>query len=139
MGVFKIYPKVKDAISIITQNSPYGGITEVTVTDEIYSIPSSDSLEIAVPKFLAIDFIKKPNEVTIATTDSDMELDSIYDDAIVFYVTGRALRTDRDSNNRAFGNEQFTLYEGMLAKANKKESSNNNSAMHKDVPYRGFM
>lgn len=138
LGTFKIYPKVvEDTTQIIQQNTPYGMIISIEATDGLFQLPSIENLESQLPNFLTVDYVKKPNIITEQTTDTELELDSLYDSAIVYFASGSALRYDRDAANRAFGSEQYQLYEGIVAKASKNESINNNSVHFKEVPYRG--
>lgn len=59
-----------------------------------------------------IHYIKKPN--TLSELTDTLELEDLYDNLIEYYVTGKLLRVDNDTQNRAFGNEQFTMYSNSL-------------------------
>ena len=88
---------------------------------------------------MTIYYSKKPNLVTIDTTDEEFELDSSIDDTIVYFVTGFALRLDNDTLNRQFGVEQLQLYETAITELKNKQSISNNTLNYREIPYKGFI
>lgn len=57
---------------------------------------------------LVVYYIRKPK--TITSIESILEIDDVLDDAIKYYVTGKALRDDMDTQNRVVGNEELKFY-----------------------------
>lgn len=137
-GLFRIYPKVDDSVlNNITQNSVYGGLIDITITDDLLQIPSINNIAFTDVKYLVIFYIGKPRVVTIASLDIDLDIDPIYDLALVSYISGQALRLDVDSQNRNFGTEQLQSFVGLGNEAKKKEAIGNNSFIVREVAYRG--
>lgn len=136
-GSFKIYPKVASSTtSIVTVTNTYGGLIDIEMTDELVGFPDLDDLETFVSSYLTITYIRKQGDIT---TSTELYIDSMYDEALVYYVSGMALRADADTQNRAFGNEQITLYNGYVDKAFKNESTHNNTLSPRASAYKGFI
>ena len=93
----------QDGITIENFNSEYGVTTEVTET--------FDSL--------TVYYLRKPK--TIASIDDELDIDDIYDSAIKYYIVGKALRDDMDTQNRTVGNEELKFYDRELAEAIKDD------------------
>lgn len=139
VGQFMIYPTItSEAANIITQNSPYGGLIDIEYIYDILGLLSIGDVE-SIPKFMKIFYVKDHPDVTITTLDADFLLPEIYDSAMEFYVSGMALRHDRDDQNRAFGAEQLNLYQGYVRKASSKDSENNNKIPGAGASYKGFI
>jgi hypothetical protein len=137
-GLFRIYPKVEDVtLNNITQNSLYGGLIDISITDDLLQIPSIDNISFTDVKYLTIFYVGKPRTVTMSSTDDELDIDMIYDLALVSYISGQALRLDVDSQNRAFGTEQLQSFMGLATEAKKKETLNNNNFIAREVAYRG--
>lgn len=64
---------------------------------------------------LKVFYIKKPAE--IVDFDSVIEIDECFDNALKYYICGKALRDDKDTQNRAIGNEELSFYERELVEA----------------------
>lgn len=64
---------------------------------------------------MTLYYLKKPTEIT--AVDQDLEISSVFDRAIKFYVTAMALRDDKDTQNRAMGNEELQLFTADLTEA----------------------
>lgn len=136
-GTFRIYPKVIDtAISVTVANQPYGGIIDIEVTDDLFRLPTDSAVTIQNYKYLKVTYIKKQNKVTF---DTALDLDTMYDDALLYYVSGMALRNDADTQNRAFGAEQLKLYDSIVAVAKGNESVSNNALSAVTTGYKGFV
>lgn len=135
-GTFRIYPKVTElAVDTIAYNSLYGAIIDIENTDDLYKLPSASLSTLNVTKYLKVTYIKKQNAVTLSSV---LDLDSMYDDALVFYTSGMALRNDADAQNRAFGAEQLKLYDSVLLVAKGNESGSNNTLSTIETSYKGF-
>lgn len=138
-GKFYIYPKLtNNVLNNITSNSLYGGIIDITVTDGLFELPV-DTIGSYSYKYLTVYYTKKPDTVTIDTTDEEFEVDSAIDDAIMYFVTGFALRLDNDTLNRQFGVEQLQLFETSMTELKNKQSNSNNNLNYKEIPYKGFI
>lgn len=136
-GTFRIYPKITDTnVSVTVDNQPYGGVIDINVTDDLFRLPTDTAVTIQNYKYLKVTYIKKQNEVTLNTV---LDLDTMYDDALVYYVSGMALRNDADTQNRAFGAEQLKLYDSIVAVAKGNESVSNNALSSVTTGYKGFV
>lgn len=136
-GTFRIYPKVIDTnVSVTVTNQLYGGVIDIEVTDDLFRLPTDSAITILNAKYLKVTYIKKQNEVTLNTV---LDLDTMYDDALVYYVSGMALRNDADTQNRAFGAEQLKLYDSIVAVAKGNESVSNNALSSVTTGYKGFV
>lgn len=73
-------------------------------------------------------YLKRPTELAFLTgsTDldlvSDPEIDIVWDMALKYYVTGMALRDDKDTQNRAVGAEELQFFGANVDKAMKDSS-----------------
>jgi hypothetical protein len=136
-GMFRVYPRVEGAIDIISQNSLYGGLIDITIGDDDYQIPSLEDIDSNLAQYIVVYVVKKPNKVTINTLDSALEINSLYDNALEKYITAMCLRSDTDANNRAYGNEQLQLYSNYVTSAKNSESLANNRVADRVIKYRG--
>ena len=136
-GMIRVYPRVEGAIDIVTQNSLYGGLINITIGDDDYQIPSIEDVESNLDQYLIVYAIKKPKVVTINTIDTDLELHSMYDKALELYVTAMCLRSDTDAVNRQYGNEQLQLYVNYVDSCKNSESVDSNIIHDRIVEYRG--
>jgi len=109
-------------ISGLTNDSEYGILTSLTqggiieTFNSVYGVTTdiSESSE-----FLTCYYLKKP--ITITDINQDIEIDDVFDNAIKYYVTGKALRDDMDTQNRVVGNEELKFYERELIEAIKDD------------------
>lgn len=126
----KIYP-IPAATVDVSLDSPYGimaGINGFSMTDlygvvtEVYITEEEYATTLPPPiASLVLYYIKKPSTVT--SINSLLEISDIYDMAIKFYVTGKALKDDMDAQNRAAGNEELNYYERELREATKDSAN----------------
>lgn len=139
-GQFRIYPKINNlTVNNVSQNQPYGILIDIEMTDDLVQIPEFTNIAFDSTKYLAVYYIGKPNKVAIDTEDDDLDLDSIYDPAIVAYISGQALRLDADTLNRQFGAEQLSIYTSYVTQAQNEESKTNNTFINREIPYKGFI
>jgi hypothetical protein len=137
-GLFRIYPKVdNNVLNNITQNSVYGGLIDITITDDLIQIPAINNIAFSDLKYLLIFYTGKPRTINIASTDDELDIDFIYDLALVSYISGQALRLDVDAQNRNFGTEQLQSFMGLAAEARKSDALNSNSFITREIAYRG--
>ena len=139
-GVFRIFPRLDNSgLNNIEQNQLYGILIDLEVNDDLYLIPSINNAAYSGKKFLIVYYIGKPKIVTFDTLDEDVDIDSLYDQAIVAYISGQALRFDADTLNRNFGAEQLSIYKSYVEQAKVKEAEANNTFIRREVSYKGFV
>lgn len=138
-GTFKIYPRITDTtMDYIDSNSPYGIIIDVTTFDDIYNIPGIENLN-DIPKYMIIYYSKIPNIVALDTIDTDLQFSKAWDNALIHYIVGMSLRDDGDAQNRAFGNEEITIYGSTITNIMNRVSTNFTMDIESTVSYRGFI
>lgn len=136
-GTFKLYPRIVDTtMDYITSNSPYGIIVDLTTFDDIYNLPNIAQIN-DIPKYLVVYYTKVPDTVTIDTLDTELQISSVWDNSIIHYIAGMALRDDADQQNRTFGNEELQLYAVGINNIIKREMVNNTSNQNAYVSYQG--
>ena len=137
-SIFRLYPKAPSGVatSSITQNSLYGGLIDIEITDDLFQIPQTDIIEQNLYKYILVYYIGKPTELAIDSIDSLIDLNEGYDTAITSYIVGQCLMFDQDAISRELSKEQLGIYESYLAKAIKKESINNNTFTQYTTQYR---
>lgn len=136
-GMIRVYPRVEGALNIIQQNSLYGGLIDITIGDDDYQIPSIEDVESNLEKYLVCHVVKKPKIVTISTLDTELELHSMYDRALEYYMMSLCLRSDTDAINRQYGNEQLQLYVNYVESCKLSDTIDNNIVHDRVVEYRG--
>jgi hypothetical protein len=104
-------------------NSDFGVLTSLSSDDvefenmiNVYGV-TTDIIETFGK--LTIYYLKRPDDIT--SLDSVIEIDEIFDAAIKYYVTGKALRDDMDAQNRTVGNEELQFYDRELIEAIKDD------------------
>lgn len=137
-GSIRIYPILTNATNIVNQNSLYGGLIDITVIDNLFTLPTIGNASVSMSNYLTCYIVKKPNIVTLTTSDVDFELDSMYDRALEYFVSGNALRMDSDTINRQFGAEQIQLYSQYVNACTVTVSKSSSAVMTRTIPYRGF-
>lgn len=139
-GVFRLYPIVTDnVLNNIEQNNKYGVLIDISVLDDLFLLPSFAEAEQAGKKFIIVYYVGKPREVASDSQDEDIDLDTIYDQALIAYISGQALRYDADTLNRQFGAEQLSIYKSYVDQAIVKEAEANNTFIRRDISYKGFL
>lgn len=69
---------------------------------------------------LVVQYLRNPN--TVVDIDSELDVDEIWDRALQYYVTFKAFKSDKDTQNRSQGSEEFELYLRELDLAEKVDS-----------------
>lgn len=69
---------------------------------------------------LKVFYLRKPKQLD--SMESKLEVDSSFDAALKFYVTGSALTSSINSGDRAFGKEEFVRYFELAGFAEKDDS-----------------
>jgi hypothetical protein len=83
-----------------------------------------------------IHYLKKPE--TISSVEDLLEIDELFDKAIKYYVVGKALRDDMDTQNRAVGNEELGFYTRELEEAIKEKALDYvTTGKRFEIPYMG--
>ena len=136
-GMIRVYPRVSGAFNNIEQNSLYGGLIDITINDDTYQIPSIEDVEENLEKYLVLYVLKKPKLITISTLDSELELHSSYDQALIHFIKAKLLRNDTDAINRQYGNEELQLYNNFCYRVIVDNSKSNNVAQTRVVKYNG--
>ena len=136
-GMLRVYPRVSGAFNNIEQNSLYGGLIDITINDDIYQIPSITDVEENLEKYLVLYCVKKPKVITISTLDTELELHSIHDKALVHFIKAKLLRSDTDAINRQYGNEELQLYTNICNRTRGDTSKSNNAVQDRVVRYNG--
>lgn len=135
-GSIRVYP-TPSGTSIITQNSLYGGLIDIIVQDNEL-LTSLSNVGENMHDYLICYIVKKPSILTINTLDADFELDSIYDRALEYFISGNAFRMDADTINRQFGAEQIQLYSQYVNACIASVSLSSSAVLTREIPYRGF-
>ena len=139
-GAFRIYPIItQNALDNIEQNSLYGILIDINVIDDLFKLPSFGNAPFGGKKFIIVYYTGKPRILTIDSVDEDIDLDTLYDQAMISYISGQALRFDADTLNRQFGAEQLSIYKSYVEQAKVKEAEANNTFIRRDVAYKGFL
>lgn len=136
-GTFKIFPRITDiTMDYIDSNSQYGIIIDLETFDDIYNLPNISEIN-DIPKYLVVYYAKIPDTITLTTLDADLQFSKIWDNAIIHYIAGMALRDDADQQNRAFGAEELQLYAANIGNIIKCEMVNFTANTNSHVSYRG--
>lgn len=137
-GTFKIYPKVfETAADIITQNQAYGGLIDITITDDLLYLPGITNIAFNAVKYLAVYYIEAPATITQLT--DTIKLNKVWIPALVAYVSGQALRLDSDAQSRQFGAEQLSIYDRYVSRAKAQDANINNTMSIPNTGYKGFI
>lgn len=134
---------IMSSIDGYTMSSPYGIIVGFD-NDETNTFENTDP-DITGPYGIVkafqedpikitLYYIKRPDKI-LALTD-ELEVDELWDTGLEHYIAGRALRADKDTQNRSMGNEELQLYFDYVDEA-KVEASNNfvNTKTQYNSPY----
>jgi len=136
-GTFKVYPRIVDTtMDYIDSNSNYGIIIDLETFDDIYNLPGIADIN-NIPKYLVVYYTKMPTVVTATTIDANLQLGSAWDNAIIHFIAGMALRDDADQQNRTFGNEELKIYVSNVTSIIKREMSNHTGNPNAQISYRG--
>jgi hypothetical protein len=118
-GVSSLYGVVAGATGF-TLNSVYGVVTGINETQE----------------GIIVYYIKKPTPIVNA--GDELELNDIWDKAIKHYVCSELLRDDKDTQSRAFGNEELELYINEVRSARDYSSADFTASNQYETSYRGI-
>jgi len=118
-GVFKVYPRPEKLVTNVI-SSPYGIITAIdTVYDITYYGETLQDLpnDIVNNGTMKIYYVKNPDKYTIDDLENEIILDDIWDDILVHWIVGTALKDDRDEQNRVIGADNLKEYTEKLSTA----------------------
>ena len=103
----------------IIQNIDNGILTSLSAVPYYESfVEDNIGVTIAIDEsssLITIYYLKQP--ITITSIGDELEIDDIFNSAIKYYVTGKALRDDMDTQNRVVGNEELQFYDRELIEA----------------------
>ena len=108
-------PEVGNSM-VITQNSPYGIITDLTYNEETIDIITDLSTYNIGDYFSVLGTIKSR---IITSKNDEFPLDETWRSIIDSYVIGKALRADMDAQNRQFGAEELGIYQAKAKEIKK--------------------
>lgn len=147
----KLYPAPNNIDEVNVVINDFGVITEFTDIDfatgngVLTSLFPYDAIDMdgdfgvtsdLIGNFtILVYYLKKPDTITLIT--DTLEVDDVYDRAIKYYVAGKALRDDTDTQNRAFGNEELAFYERELIEAFNDDSNDYTRNTHYETAYTG--
>ena len=137
---FKLYP--------IPTNVPVGVVTPLATQVGVTSSGTIEASGFSSPYGVVTGFLTTPlaqltiygtlKATTIVLPTDLLESPDVYDRAIKFYITGMALRDDKDVQNRQMGAEELQFWQIELRKAIKDASENFSGATTQyDTQYTG--
>lgn len=110
----------------------YGLISELVDDGELFTT-TSYNLDITVDSNygftvmfddnasdITLYYLKRPTTLTVVS--DNLEIDEVWDMALKYYVTGMALRDDKDTQNRLVGNEELAFFATNLKQAMSRSS-----------------
>ena len=113
-----------------------GSIYDADVTD-INLTPFGIIVDALESNIIGVEYVRHPVPATSVLDTS--ELPAVFDQALVRYVSGTALRNDIDVQNRQMGNEELTLYTSELAEIHSVAvTSQTSPALTAQSEYRGM-
>ncbi len=133
----RLYP-YPDTFSLETEielSSLFGVVTGV------YENPPTSNFGIStqfgvLAGLITLHYIKTPSDIVNIT--DELEISSVFDKAIKYYITGKALRDDMDTQNRIVGNEELQFYDRELREALKdNENSFTSDLTVYETKYKG--
>lgn len=122
-------------------NTSYGFIAGIEKPDDTnvmfdskYGLTTSVSF---IRNVMDIWYIRKP--LDIISLDSEIEIDNSFDNALKYYIVGKAFRDDIDAQNRAVGQEELAFYERELQEALSDDSHDftRNNSVQFETTYGG--
>jgi len=118
-GTFKVYPSPTTTTQLVgtPPNQVYGLTTSGVAQAQGLSSPFgiATGFEAVSTTFLTVDYLANPTPLVLAT--DLLQFNEAFDRAMKFYITGMALRDDKDVQNRQIGNEELVLYQAELRQA----------------------
>jgi hypothetical protein len=120
-----------ESIDTYVVNSSYGVVADfstdlenVFTDDNVYGVLTDMADDV---EGLKIYYLKKPS--TISSVSDTLEINDVFDRAMKYYITGIALRDDKDTQNRQIGNEELQFFQVELNQA-LKDSAQDGVQMH---------
>jgi hypothetical protein len=144
-----------------TASDPYGIISDISLIGQDielvmpdYGIPMevswSDPNAISLVDsgaqfgFAQITFVSEEATLTLyyckhptlaVDEDSELTINRAFDKALAHYVAGNCLRSDVDTQNRAYGDEELSFYNRQLAKLTKLSTMDHVATKHYNTTY----
>lgn len=139
----KLYPILADNVDVSVEPNGVTTAIEGYTLSDIYGVITTVEIEPneiiaggASVANITVYYTRQPNLVD--SIEDNLDVIDTYDNAIKFYVTGKALRDDMDAQNRAVAGEELSFYERELMEINKdsiKDATNNPDSL--TIKYRG--
>lgn len=124
----------------LSQNSDYGVL--VSLKQDGITVENFDKGDYGVTTdisetfdSLTVYYLKKPTSIT--SLGDDIEIDDSFDSALKYYVVGKALRDDMDTQNRTVGNEELQFYDRELRQAIKDDVVDFTRSVQYKAKYQG--
>jgi len=120
-NVFKVYPIpiTADPGSITPATPAYGVATSGDVQADALSSPYGVVTGFEVQSALALTVYVLTNPIDILLATDALQVNSVFDKAIKFYITGMALKDSKDTQDVAAGNKELVFYQIELRQAMK--------------------
>jgi len=135
-GSFRLYPSPTLDLPDEPSSVPdYGFTTEMTgidIEDDFGVLATITDIKDS----LTVYYTKKPIEVTVV--GDTLELNDVWHRAIKYFGCGMLLRDDKDTQNRAMGNEELQLYVGELEEIKDNSSKDFTKATQYESDYRSL-
>lgn len=116
-GIFMLYPKVPDLTRtlVVNEGGPYGIITDLSYTDyQLEALPGTGEMGTPENKdWLRVYYTLKFDKPTL---DTDLAIEDFVGVGLQHYIVARALRDNRDTQNRTVGNEEYALWNELIEK-----------------------
>lgn len=130
---------ITEGNSATTITTAYGITTGIVGTEVFMSSVYGEAVDISKLLYI-MDVYYIQTAPDILSLDDELVVDAIFNKALRYYITGRALRDDMDTQNRQVGNEELQFYVAELQEAMKDSASDyTNSITQYTTTYRtGF-
>lgn len=119
-------------------DTDFGGssfLEEETFTSEYDSLFGEIVTITELPPAVTIQYFALAPEIT--SVNDEIQISTMFDKALKYYITGNALRDDLDTQSRQMGAEELALYQGELAVAKSSSAKNFNSSADRQTTYTG--
>ncbi len=121
----KLYPKlVNSNYANVNFGGNFGIVTGVSYSELQLNVTNNfgDLGAIAEDGFIKVYYVRKQPKVTLLT--DELFVSNVAEEPLAHYVAGRALRDNQDAQNRAFANEELTLYKQQLDAYSMEKAKN---------------
>lgn len=135
-GLLKQYPIVEnDQNDYIIYNSAFGIMTGITYSDIAPVVTGTFGDLAGIPNEAIIKFYYVRRHEAINDINSDVEIDDLIEQPLIHYITGMALRDNKDAQNRTVAAEELNIYSTMIETYSIEKAQGYVRTNH-EVPYR---